>query len=96
MGDGADNIEHCHHKLRGSNSTEHYLTRHYGAISVNTKSGNCTTALWRAFRDAALTGTVAEMDDAGEAAWGTWYTDNITSPTGCRGTLKAAIEATCG
>jgi hypothetical protein len=68
-----------HHKLKGGGGgvTEHWLQRHLGSADIDTLSPTCNRALWRAFRDAALTGTDAEMDDAGADAFGTWYATHL-------------------
>lgn len=95
MGDSVDNISDCHHKMKGA-ATEHWLRRHLGSADIDTSSPLFGTYAWRVLRDAALSGTDAQMDAAGVAACGTWYTTHISGVAGNRACLRASIADTCG
>ena len=95
MGDSADNINIISHQMRGTGTSDFGLRRHLGSASIDTDSPHCSKAEWRAFRNAGLSGTDAQMDATGISAFGSWYSDHVVTP-GNRATLRDLIQDQCG
>lgn len=82
MGDSANNLTCVVHRMQGTGTSDYKLGRHFGSSNIDTLSP--TAAQQRqfyAFRLACAWGDNTGLDTLGVSIWGTWYTDNIVTPS---------------
>lgn len=91
MGDSVNNFYEEQHQPVGG-AVEFRLRRHLGNANIDTTSPACNLDDYKAVRDAALTGTDTQLSNAGGAAWGSWWVQNVIQ-TGLLGHYRGMIQA---
>lgn len=94
MGDSANNVEARIHRRRKTPGNDYKLHHHLGNASppIDSESGAAQQRAWWFFRHACVHADNSGMDAAGVAAWGSWYTDHIVTPSAAQAGLSPPEE----